>query len=61
MTSKTWVVELREGENGEIILPFPDDLMAQCGWVEDDIIDFQIRDDLSVIIINLTHEKRKGN
>lgn len=34
MTQKTWAVELEQDENGQLILPFPPDLLEQLGWKE---------------------------
>ncbi len=48
-----WEVIIEEDENGDVILPFPPELIEKYGWQEGDEIDFIIEDD-SVIVVNLT-------
>ena len=46
MTDKTMIVTLKEDpETGDSYIEFPDDLLAQLGWHEGDIIDWEIKDD----------------
>ena len=42
MTDKSFVCEIIEDENGELMIQFPDDLIQQLGWREGDIIDWDI-------------------
>lgn len=56
-TKKTWTVELEEGTDGELLLPFPPDLLSQMGWAEGTEIWWDIQDDGSVII----KEKKNNN
>lgn len=60
MTDK-WTVHTKEDpETGDTILPFPDDMMEQLGWLEGDILDFDIKDDC-ILVINASHNKRTNN
>ena len=38
MTDKIYTVAVQEDENGDLILPFPDGLLAKMGWEEGDIL-----------------------
>jgi hypothetical protein len=31
---KNWTITVEEGENGDLVLPFPVDLLNQMGWAE---------------------------
>lgn len=53
----TWTVIIEEDKNGDVILPFPPELIAKHGWVEGDEIDFEIKDN-TIIITNLTEKMR---
>lgn len=55
--TKSWEVVLEEDENGEIILPFPPELVRRYGWLEGDEIEFEIRD-RSAILTNVTAKLR---
>lgn len=59
--NNSWTVILEEDVNGDVILPFPPELIEKYGWLEGDEIDFII-DDSSVMVINLTAKMREtGN
>jgi hypothetical protein len=32
--NKTWTVKVEENELGDLVLPLPEDLMAEMGWDE---------------------------
>lgn len=36
-------------ENGDAIIEFPADFMEDTGWLEDDIIDFRIENDVLIL------------
>ena len=38
--NKTYTVSVQEDEDGDLILPFPDGLLAQMGWKEGDILEW---------------------
>jgi hypothetical protein len=54
----SWEVILEEDEYGEVILPFPPELIERYGWVEGDEIEFEIKD-RSAILINVTAKARE--
>jgi hypothetical protein len=47
--NKSWEVILEEDENGEVILPFPPELIKRYGWLEGDEIEFEIGDGCATI------------
>jgi hypothetical protein len=57
--TKSWAVTLEQDpETGELILPFPVDLLSQMGWSEGTEIFWDVRDDKSVF---LTEKKPEGS
>jgi len=54
-----WEVMLEEDKNGDIILPFPEDMIKQFGWHEGDSIDWKIVDN-GAILTNITAKEREG-
>ena len=58
--NKSWEVILEEDENGEVILPFPPELIKKYNWFEGDEIEFEIKDG-GAIIINTTAKMRESN
>lgn len=57
--TNTWVVTVEEdAETGDTILPFPEDMIQKCGWQEGDTLDFQINDDNTIIVVNLSLNER---
>jgi len=34
LVANNWIVTVEQDENGELLLPFPPDLLAQMGWSE---------------------------
>jgi len=55
----SWEVMLEEDVNGEIILPFPPELIRKYNWLEGDQLEFEIKDK-HVIITNLTAKMREN-
>lgn len=53
-----WTVITEEDENGDTILPFPEDMLIECDWQEGDILNFIVQDDGSCIVENLTKNDR---
>lgn len=46
MTQKKWTVELEEDpETGDLVIPFPPDMLAQVGWDFGDIIQWKDNND----------------
>lgn len=49
--SKRWTVDVKEDpENGDAILEFPEDLLAEAGWKEGDELDWKDNGDGSYIL-----------
>jgi hypothetical protein len=34
LVANNWIITVEQDENGELLLPFPPDLLAQMGWSE---------------------------
>jgi len=51
-----YTVELFEDDNGDLILPFPEELIEEVGWEEGDVVDFKI-DNQGIRIHNITKEE----
>jgi hypothetical protein len=56
--NNSWEVVLEEDENGEVVLPFPPELIERYGWLEGDQIEFEIGDRCAVLI-NTTAKTRE--
>lgn len=54
----TWTVQTEEDENGNVILPIPEELMNEAGWLEGDELDFQVNSDGSCTITNISLQAR---
>jgi bifunctional DNA-binding transcriptional regulator/antitoxin component of YhaV-PrlF toxin-antitoxin module len=55
--NNSWEVTIEEDEHGELILPFPPELIEKNGWIEGDELEFEIREG-AIIITNLTEKIR---
>lgn len=62
-----WSVTLEQDpETGELILPFPEDLINQMGWSEGTTLHWDVKDDNTVFITekkpveSVTEEKPQG-
>jgi hypothetical protein len=50
MNEKSWTVTLEEDkETNELILPFPEDLLAEMNWKEGDVLNWNVVDGFVVI------------
>ncbi len=38
MKNKSWVLEVQEDEQGEKLIELPEDLLAEAGWKEGDVL-----------------------
>ena len=47
---KSFVVEVEEDENGELLLPLPLELISQMGWDEETILDWELMDNGTVVL-----------
>jgi hypothetical protein len=53
-----WTVTLEEDpETGDLILPFPPDLLEQMGWVEGDTLLWNMQEDGSCILKKRVYNK----
>jgi len=55
----SWEVILEQNDDGEIILPFPPELIKRYDWLEGDEIDFEIKEGY-VIVRNITAKIREN-
>ena len=53
---KNWTVQLEEGENGELLLPFPADFLSQMGWVEGTELWWDVTEDGKITIKEKNNE-----
>lgn len=44
-----YIVDLKEDENGEVVLQLPDELIAELGWQEGDIILWKMEGNAAVL------------
>ena len=59
MMKKTVVVQ-EDPETGDLIIPFPPEMMTELGWQEEDMLDFSVIEGERVCTIkNLSYEARK--
>jgi bifunctional DNA-binding transcriptional regulator/antitoxin component of YhaV-PrlF toxin-antitoxin module len=51
MNKKSWTVTLEEDkETNELIFPFPEDLLTEMQWKEGDVLEWDVKDDGSIVI-----------
>ena len=48
--TKYWEVILEEDENGDVLLPFPDELIQNQGWLEGDAITWEVKEGYAILI-----------
>jgi hypothetical protein len=53
-----WEVTLEADENGDVILPFPAEMIKKYGWLEGDQIEWDIVG-RTAVLVNLTAKQRK--
>ena len=57
--SNTWTVTTEQDADGNTILPFPKEMLEEAGWLEGDVLDFQVNDNDTCTIVNLTWQERQ--
>jgi hypothetical protein len=58
--SKIWTVTVKEDlETGDTILPFPEDMINELGWLDGDILNFSIQDNETIITNKSLQERVK--
>lgn len=60
MSNESWQVIIEPDENGDVILPFPADMIKKYGWQPGDKLEWEIID-RGAVIRNVTAEQRKNN
>ena len=56
--NQSWTVTIEADENGDVILPFPPELIKTHNWQAGDKLGYDIKDD-HVIIVNLSAKQRE--
>lgn len=60
MDTVKWTLEVEEDPNtGDLVLPFPPDLLANMGWKEGDTLKWEDNGDGSFSLINLNQSGKK--
>ena len=54
---KSFTVKLEQDENGDLLLPFPDELLTDMGWAEGTELEWKINPDGSVEITEKNNNK----
>lgn len=57
--SNIWTTTVEEDDDGNMILPFDQDMLSQLGWLEGDMLDFKMGSDNSCTVHNLSWEDRQ--
>lgn len=58
MSNGTWTVTVEEDEEGNSILPLPEEMLEQMDWREGDTLDFHVNGDETCTITNISWEER---
>lgn len=58
--TNSWTVTLEEDENGDVILPLNEEFMKEQGWLEGDIISWDVIEG-GAVMTNITAKERKDN
>ena len=59
--NKSWTVIVEEDEDGNCILPLPQEMIDELGWLTGDDLDFNIDEETGgVIVKNITCDERKN-
>lgn len=59
--NKSWTVEVEEDEEGNAVLPLPQEMIDELGWLTGDVLDMDINEETGVVIVtNITCDERKG-
>jgi bifunctional DNA-binding transcriptional regulator/antitoxin component of YhaV-PrlF toxin-antitoxin module len=60
MKAKSWTVTLEEDpDTGDLILPFTDEILAELGWKEGDVLDWVDNKDGSWSLVKKKSKKNK--
>ena len=59
--NKSWTVEVEEDVEGNAVLPLPQEMIDELGWLTGDVLDMDINEETGVVIVtNITCDERKG-
>jgi len=60
--NKSWTVEVEEDEEGNAVLPLPQEMIDELGWLTGDVLDMNIDEDTgTIVVVNLSCNERKAN
>jgi hypothetical protein len=60
MTAKSWILTLEQDpETGDLVLPFTDEILAELGWKEGDVLDWVDNKDGSWSLVKKKSKKNK--
>jgi len=58
--NKSWTVEVEEDEEGNAVLPLPQEMIDELGWLTGDVLDMNIDEDTgTIVVVNLSCNERK--
>jgi hypothetical protein len=58
--NKSWTVIVEEDEDGNCVLPLPQEMIDELGWLTGDVLDMDINEETGVVIVkNITCDERK--
>lgn len=60
MANKSWTITLEEdSETGDLILPFPKDMLEETGWQEGDVLEWLDNKDGTWSLVKQTNKTEK--
>ena len=58
--NKSWTVEVEEDEERNAVLPLPQEMIDELGWLTGDVLDMNIDEDTgTIVVVNLSCNERK--
>jgi bifunctional DNA-binding transcriptional regulator/antitoxin component of YhaV-PrlF toxin-antitoxin module len=54
--SKRYVLEVQEGDDGEVFVQFPDELLQEAGWCEGDYLEYSEDIDGTIMLKKVADE-----
>lgn len=59
--NKSWTVTVEEDDDGNLILPLPEEMVNELGWLTGDVLDIDIDGETnSIVVKNITNDMRSG-
>jgi hypothetical protein len=60
MTTKSWILTVeQDSETGDLVLPFTDEILAELGWKEGDVLEWVDNKDGSWSLVKKKSKKNK--